>query len=159
MLSASNKIPVCVVLNAWKQGEECGVCVWVRLDVWKTGVLKPLLMENKRPGLWVKDHIWPMDSIDMKSSTSMCFVFCCVKDTLCERQRRSGHWGGDAHPVTVLSNTVLLCDCPPSILHTGTSLQPPGPKSEVHSGQGKWLWSPLFPGSLIHPACNEWRGC
>lgn len=49
-------------------------------------------------------------------------VFCCVKDGLPERQERSGYCRDVTHPITARLNTALLCDCPPSSLHTGTSV-------------------------------------
>lgn len=129
------------------------VGVWVGLDVWKTGVFEPLSVENKRPGLRVKDHIWPMDSTDMKWSTRMCVSF-----VLWKTQIRT-LWGWYTYPITALSDTVLLCDLPPSSLHTGTSLEPPGPESELLSGQGEVSLKPPFLDSLIHSPCNECKGC
>lgn len=131
---------VCVLVCGW--GWMCEKQVFWSLYWWKTRRLR------------VKDHIWPIDSTDMKRSESMCFVFCCVKDTHYERQRRSGHWGGDAQPGPALSNTVLLCDCPTSTQGHAYSLLALNQSSILGRGSGfeapfsLALWS-------IHPVMNE----
>lgn len=117
----------------------------------KTGVLELLSAENKSPGHWVKDHIWPMDSTDMKWSTSMCVSFVVWKT-----EEISRLWELYTHPVNspVKHCTIVCLVSPVSTQGQAYSLLAQNQSSFL--GRGKCLWSPLSltPWS-IHPVMNE----
>jgi len=111
------------------------------------------LWKNKRSGLWVKDHIWHMDSTKEKRSIGMCVCvcvssFCCVKDSLTERWGIRRLWEWPTPNDSPVKHCTIVCK--------GMYLQPPGPESELLFGQGNSLWSPV-PLTLwsIHPIMNE----
>lgn len=103
--------------------------------------LEPLSVENKRPGLWVKDHIWPLDSVKC-----VCVRVCpCVLLSLEEMEE----------PITVLLNTVPLCDPPPSNLHMGSSVDHLGPEPVIFPCRGSGFEAPCPRLWSIRPLLNE----
>lgn len=100
----------------------------------KDRCLEPLSVENQRPGLWVKDHIWPLDSV-------------CPRLLLSLEEIRE--------PITALLNTVPLCDRPPSNLHTGSSVDHLGPASVIFPGRGSGFEAPCPRLWSIRPLMNE----
>lgn len=88
--------------------------------------------------------------IPQRRNETQLFLFLREKDTLTEGQGIRSWWEWHTHPITPLSNTVLLC----AVKQAYSLLD------QNHSyffQQGKWLWSPPFSWTLwsVHFVMND----